>query len=70
MAANGRRACREATLRHAGLQADRSKVQNAVHAKNHITQPAEGPEEGRPDRFVEPVRPATQATGFREFSRV
>lgn len=67
MAAYGRCACQETTFRHARLQADRSKVQNALHAKDHIAQPAEGPGKGRQDRSVEAVRPVSQATGIREF---
>ena len=70
MAANGCRARQETTLRHAGLQANRSKVQNAIHAKDHITQPAKGPGEGCQDHFVKAVRSTAQATGFREFSGV
>lgn len=70
MAAHGRRARQETALRHAGLQANRSKVQNAVHTEDHIAQPAEGSREGRQDRFVETARSASQATGFRGFRRV
>lgn len=70
MAAHERRACRETTLCHAGLQADRSKVQNALHAKDHIAQSAEESGKGRQDRSVEAVCPVSQATGFREFRRI
>lgn len=70
MAAYERRACQETTLRHAGLQADRSKVQNALHAKDYIAQSAEESRKGCQDRSVEAVRSVSQATGLREFRRI
>lgn len=70
MAAYERRACQETTLRHAGLQADRSKVQNALHAKDYIAQSAEGSKKGCQDRFVKAIRSISQATGLREFRTI